>query len=178
MSMIDQDKDKMHEAVEESTVETENKEGVQVLGDTEISEKSDSFKEQLLRVTADFQNYKRRVEKDRAVWMQTAQVSVIKSLLTFLDDMERALEANKGLKEGENNLYVGFELIYKNVIKTLADLGLKELPAEGEFNPHYHEALMQADSSEHQSGHIVQVLSKGYEFKGEIVRHAKVSVAR
>ena len=140
----------------------------------------DTFKLQFMRVSADFANYKRRVEKDRTEWIVSGQKSLIMSFLPFLDDFERALEATRAAatEETAETVLKGFELIYKNLKKTFDDLGIEEIDCSKEFNPDFHEALMQIDSQEHESGQIVSVLTRGYMFKGSVVRHAKVSVAR
>jgi len=138
-----------------------------------------SLKMQLLRVSADFSNYKRRTEKDRTLWITSAQKSVLISLLPVLDDLERALTSTKDLasETATEKVLEGFELIYKNFKKSLDDLGVKEIDCSQQFNPEYHEAVMQVTTSEHESNAIVAVISKGYTFKDTVLRHAKVSVA-
>jgi len=122
-----------------------------------------------MRAAADFQNYKRRVEQQRSSWMQQAQGDVLLPLLSILDDIERALELET---------LAGLELIQKNITKIFKDLGVKEIDCSGQFDPELHEALMQAESADHKSGDIVQVMNKGYTFHDEVLRHAKVSVAK
>ena len=78
----------------------------------------------------------------------------------------------------EHDWLKGLKIIQKKISKSLKVLGIEEIDCSAEFNPRFHEALMQVDSSEHKSGQIVSVLNKGYLFKGEVLRHAKVSVAK
>jgi len=140
----------------------------------------ESWKEQLLRVSADFQNLKRRVEKEKLEWIKIAQVDVIKSFLSLVDDFDRAIESSErsSLSDEVKAWLEGFKMIRKNLSKKLSDLGVSEIDYGKEFDPHLHEALMQVSSKDHKSGEIVQVISPGYLFKDEVIRHAKVSVAK
>lgn len=137
------------------------------------------YKGQFLRVSADFANYKRRVEKERLDWMQTAQASIIQKMLPVCDDLERALNvAQEQVKAEQNSLIEGFLLIQKNVKKTFEELGVQEIDTTGKFNPEFHEALVSVASPDKESGDVVEVLRKGYLYKGKVVRHAQVSVAQ
>lgn len=142
----------------------------------------DAYKAQFLRVSADFANYKRRMDKERMQWATTGQVAVVTAFLPILDDIERALDATRAAQQDGNDELAsaleGLELIEKNLNKVLSELGVVEVACDGAFDPHYHEALMQTHSDEHESGQIVQVLSKGYTYKDVVIRHAKVSVAQ
>lgn len=137
------------------------------------------YKEQFLRVTADFNNYQRRMTKERAQWMRTAQTGIIEAFLPIIDDVERAVAAVEGkeLDEAGQAVVEGVSLVAKNIQKVLADLGITEIDCTGGFDPALHEALMQTESADHESGQIMAVLSKGYQYKDVVVRHAKVSVA-
>jgi molecular chaperone GrpE len=131
-----------------------------------------------LRATADLQNFKRRTERERSEWATLIQIDVIEKMLPILDDVERALAHTEQPTTPETVVQLeGFQLIAKNFKKTLAGLGVEEIPATGLFNPELHEALMQVASSEHRSGEIVQEFRKGYTLKGKVLRHAQVSVA-
>ena len=140
----------------------------------------DRYKDQIVRVTADLTNYKKRVEKERSEWALTAQLSILAAFLPVIEDLNNALMAGEVVAvDKEKEMWLdGFKLIHKKMFKTLADLGVQEIDCSGDFDPHFHEALMQIDSADHASGQIVQVLSKGYLYKGEVVKHAQVSVAR
>lgn len=137
------------------------------------------YKDLYTRVSADFQNYKRRVEKERAEWITQAKSDVIRPLLTVLDDLERAIEScRKQEGEEQKSMLAGLELVYKNITKTFVDLGVETIDCAGEFNPELHEALTQVESKGHKSGEIVEVITQGYTFGGAVLRHAKVSVAK
>lgn len=140
----------------------------------------DRYKEQLVRVSADLQNYKKRVEKERAEWAITAQANLLMVILPILGDLDNAVTMTtvEAAEHDKHGWLDGFKLIHKKMIKTLNDLGVQEIDCSKDFDPHFHEALMQVDSTTQASGAIVQVLAKGYLYKGEVIKHAKVSVAR
>ncbi|MBU1007787.1 nucleotide exchange factor GrpE [Candidatus Dependentiae bacterium] len=131
------------------------------------------------RVSADFQNYKRRVEKERASWIAQAKSDVIRPLLMVMDDLERATESCRKQKSVDGaSVLAGLELVSKNVAKTFSDLGVEEIDCSSTFDPALHEALVQVESEDHETGEIVEVVVKGYLFQGQVLRHAKVSVAK
>lgn len=137
------------------------------------------YKELYLRTQADLQNMKRRMEKERLEWTGTIQADVIEKLLPFVEDLDRAIETAQTNKTEQTAIWLnGFELIAKNLKKTLSGLGVEEISAMGRFNPELHEALMSVQSADHASGMIVQQLSKGFTFKGKVLKHARVSVAQ
>lgn len=138
-----------------------------------------ALKSQLLRISADFANFKNRVTKERSEWEEFAQINIITAFLPMIDDLERALDVAKDkINKDCLSWLAGFELIDKNLKKSLDKLGIKEIDCSSDFDPELHEALMQTDSDKHATGQIVQVLNKGYTFKNRVIRHAKVSVAK
>lgn len=133
------------------------------------------WKDQSARIFADFDNYKKRIDKERVQWMQTAQISVLKDLLSVVDNFDRALSS----KTAENQaMYAGIEMIYKAVVQLLNKHGVKEFAEYKEFDPEFHEALMDIESADHQTGQIVQVLEKGFMVKDVVLRPAKVTIAK
>lgn len=142
---------------------------------TELEE----WKGRAVRVAADFDNYQKRMEKEKTSWMHVAQSNVFIDLLAIVDDFDRALQqAEKDTTHGTNHLQSGVELIQKNLQKMLEKYGVKEIEQMYTFDPELHEGLVQVDSPDHQTGSIVSVLQKGYTFKNSVLRPAKVSVAR
>jgi molecular chaperone GrpE len=143
-----------------------------------------NYKDLYVHLTADLQNFKRRIEKERLEWSETAQGFVISTLLPIFEDFDRAIElagqlsSDSSAANREASHIEGFKLIQKNIKKALVDLGVNEIEATGEFNPEYHEALAHIDSPAHTSGNIAQVFSKGYMFKGKVLKHAQVGVAK
>ena len=139
-----------------------------------------SWKEQFLRISADFENYKKRIAKEQVSWMDTGQMQVLNKLLDIIDNFDRALaqiEKQEQLHQTKA-LFEGFMLIHKELYKLLDAFQVKEIDAHGEFNPEKHEALVQVDAPDQTSGNIVAVLQKGFMFKDKVLRPAKVSVAR
>ena len=134
------------------------------------------YKDLYMRTVADFQNYKRRVEQERAEWMRDAQGETVKQLLPVVDDLQRAISFCDEKKDSK--VLEGLALMQKNVDKTFSDLGVTEIDCSGEFDPGFHEAVVQVDSKDHESGEIVEVISKGYALNDQVIRHAKVSVAK
>lgn len=155
--------------------DTENKQPIASENETEGID----YQGQFLRVSADFANYKRRIEKERLEWMQTAQASVIQKMLPIADDLERALaHAQSQTAQEMNALIDGFVLIQKNLKKVLEEQGVQEINTSGAFDPEFHEALVSVQTEDKQAGDIVDVLRKGYLLKGKVLRHAQVSVAK
>ncbi len=150
----------------------------QAVVDTTVKELQQA-KERLSYLMAEFDNYKRRTEKERIVWMDLARKDMIVDFLPVVDNLESALGYHRGSSEGEEqNLRNGVELIYKSFQKVLAKNKIEEIPIQKTFDPEKHEALMTVESSDHESGDIVTVLEKGFTFKGAVIRPAKVSVAQ
>jgi molecular chaperone GrpE len=144
-----------------------------------VTPEEESFRTQFLRLNADMQNYKRRIEKERLEWMQFSQSQILNKLLPIFDDLDRALDFSKDSEIQNKEKWIeGFKLIQKNWQKELTDIGIEEITTTGKFNPEEHEALMQVESGDKKTGEVVQTLSKGYKFKGTVIRHAKVSVKK
>lgn len=135
----------------------------------------DEWKDRFLRTAAEFENYKKRSEKERAMWIANAQSSLLQDLIEVVDDFDRAFTLRSS---DAQQALAGFELIYKSLQKLLEKYGVSEMKTVEHFDPTMHEAIMQVESSDHKPGDIVQVLQKGYMFKGNVLRPAKVSVAK
>lgn len=132
-----------------------------------------------LSLTADFQNYKKRVDHERAEWSYDAQRKVFVGLLEIIDNFERALDVERKRENAEGVAWLaGFEMIYQSIEKLIHSFGVKEITDFSAFNPKYHEALVQVESGKHKSGEIVQVLQKGYIMHDRVIRPATVSVAK
>lgn len=159
-------------------IEVENKD--QIADQEGCASELTSVKEQLVRLGADFQNYKKRTEKDRAEWSSSAQAAVLLELLPLVDDFDRAL--SEAQKEGVNPEFAqwlaGFELIHKALYELLKNRKVEPIDQITTFDPELHEALMQVESEEHESGQIVQIMQRGFTFNGKVLRPAKVSVAK
>ena len=141
------------------------------------TEENEKVKDQLLRTMAEFDNYKRRTDKEFIDNIQSAGREVIEDILPVTDDFQRSLQ-HADPQKGDA-LLEGINLVYKNLMKVLTKRGLTEIEAVGkEFNPDEHDALMQVDSKEYDSGIIVEVHSKGYKLNDKVIRHSQVLVAK
>ena len=151
----------------------------------QLTEELQRTKDQLLRQAAEYQNYRRRTEKERAEWGRRAQIPVIESMLTVLDDFRRSLDASEQVEQQETPgpayqvLKEGVELVYKNFAGALEKLGVEYIEAVGQpFDENLHEALMQMPASDDaEPGIIVQEIQRGYRLGDRVLRHSKVIVA-
>ena len=139
-----------------------------------------NWREQFIRVNADFQNYKRRMDTDKLRWVSMAQIKVIETFLPLLDELNLAIASSEQHKNASDfeSWIDGFKMIRRNLQTKLDSLGVKEIDCSSKFDPNFHEALMQVDSEDHEEGAVVAVLSPGYTFNDEVIRHAKVSVSK
>ena len=136
------------------------------------------LKDRLVRQMAEFDNYRKRTEKEKTQNYEIGASDFILKLLPVIDNFERGLAAVA--KEDKDTSFVqGIEMIYKQLIKLLDDEGVKEIEALGkEFDPAFHNAVMQQESEEYDSGVVMQVLQKGYMYKDRVLRHSMVMVAK
>jgi molecular chaperone GrpE len=134
------------------------------------------LRETLLRRQADFDNYRKRIEKERAEDTKRATARLIEGLIPVIDGFEHALAAHR---EAEyENYRKGFELIYKQLLDNLARLGVERIePAGKMFDPHLHQAMDRAETTDHEDGAILQVFQPGYVYHGRVLRPAMVRVA-
>lgn len=140
-------------------------------------EKIEALNDRLMRNMAEFDNFRKRTEKEKSQMFETGASSIIEKILPVIDDFERGLAAMSE-EEKATSFAQGIEMIYKKLMSTLTDLGVKPIEAVGkEFDPMYHNAVMQAPSEEYESGIVMQELQKGYMYKEKIVRHSMVMVA-
>lgn len=136
----------------------------------------EDLRQTLLRRQADFENYKKRIERERGEDSKRATARVIEALIPVIDGFEHALAAHR---EDEYASYRrGFELIYKQLLDNLAKLGVERLEPVGQpFDPHLHQAMDRTETAEHEDGTVLQVFQAGYVFHGRVLRPAMVRVA-
>ncbi len=127
-------------------------------------------------LSADFDNYKKRVEKERAQWIDQTVDSVLVTILPVMDDVDRGL-ADRGSEAHPDLHSQGLELIARSFGKILAQYNVEEIPLVKEFDPYLFEAIMRVPSEQHASGEVIAILRKGYRRKGKVLRPAEVSVA-
>lgn len=137
-----------------------------------IAELEDTTKRQL----AEFENFRRRTEQEKAAMFGMGAKSVIEKILPIIDNFERGLSAAP-TDESSQAFVEGMNLIYKQLMTELDKIGVKPIDAKGkEFNPEFHNAVMQVASDELESGTVAEELMKGYMYKDAVVRHSMVSV--
>ena len=139
-------------------------------------EEATEFKNRLLRLQADFDNFRRRNTAEREELATYVTISVVNKFLQILDNFERAEAAAENATDVQS-VVDGMAGIQKQFVKTLEDLGVKEIPAQGEkFNPNFHEAVMRGQNPEMEDETIDMVFEKGYQLHDKVVRHSKVRV--
>lgn len=144
----------------------------------EAEQKAEENYNRFLRAQADFENFRRRTRKEKEELEAYASVSLIEQLLPVLDNFERAIEAGKQTEDQEGMLK-GVEMVFNQIKQVLQQQGLVEIEAVGQpFDPHVHEAVMQVESEEYQSGYVVEELQKGYKLKDRVIRPAMVKVSQ
>ena len=136
----------------------------------------DELRQTLLRRQADFENYRKRIEKERTEDSKRATARVIEGLIPVIDGFEHALASHR---EAEyENFRKGFELIYKQLVDNVTRLGAERVDPLGKpFDPHLHQAMDRTETTEHEDGTILQVFQPGYAFHGRVLRPAMVRVA-
>lgn len=149
----------------------------------ELREERDELRESLLRKAAEFDNYRRRTDREYALRVANANAQLISNLLPILDDLERSLDAARtdGLEPEEAlvGLRDGVQLILGNLERVLRDQGLEPIVAVGEqFDPEKHDALMQVESDKYPSGTVVDEHVRGYKMNDRVLRHAQVLVSK
>lgn len=141
-----------------------------------LKEKIEELEDRVKRQMAEFDNFRKRTEKEKTAMFETGAKSVIEKILPVVDNFERGLATIP--EENRNSPFAeGMEMIYKQLISELEKMEVKPIPAVGEeFNPEFHNAVMQVESEEFESGVIAQELQKGYTYRDSVVRHSMVAV--
>jgi len=143
-----------------------------------LKQERDSFYDRLLRKQAEFENYKKRVDREKAESAQSASADLMRELLNALDSFELALRNAASEGQGSEDMLRGFELIYKQLQDTLARFGLKPFEAKGKkFDPNFHQAVSTQATNEVEENTIIDELRKGYLLHGRLLRPAMVNVA-
>jgi molecular chaperone GrpE len=158
----------------EGNVESE---ALRVDGDVaKLATDLEDLRQTLLRRQADFDNYKKRIEKERAEDFKRTTARLIEALIPVIDGFEQALAAHR---EAEyENYRRGFELIYKQLLDNIAKLGAERVDPTGKpFDPHLHQAMDRTETTEDEDGTVLQVFQPGYVFHGRVLRPAMVRVA-
>ena len=152
---------------ESESQDTKNKELEKLANDNE---------EKYLRLYAEFENYKRRIQKENQINATYKAQGVLTDILPSIDNIERALQI-EGDDESFKSLQKGVQMVHESLLRALKDNGLEEILAEGkEFDPNLHQAVVQDDNPDFKSGEVTQELQKGYKLKDRVLRPSMVKV--
>ena len=144
--------------------------------DNKLQEKVDELEDKVKRQMAEFDNFRKRTEKEKSAMFETGAKSVIEKILPVVDNFERGI-AGLSEEEMKQPFAEGMNMVYKQLMQELEKLEVKPIEAVGcEFDPNLHNAVMQVESEEYESGIIAQELLKGYTYRDTVVRHSTVAV--
>ena len=146
--------------------------------DNKLQDRVDELEDRVKRQMAEFENFRKRTDKEKTAMFETGAKSVIEKILPVVDNFERGLA---GLSEEEKKqpFAEGMAMVYKQLMAELDKLEVKPIEAVGcEFDPNLHNAVMQVESDEYESGIIAQELQKGYTYRDTVVRHSMVAVVQ
>ena len=143
----------------------------------------EEYKDKYIRTHADFENIKKRLEKDKTNAIIYANESFAKDILAVMDSFENAINSIESANQDNTDEVIkqmkeGVKLTHEQLKKVLEKNSIKEVDCDGEFDPEFHQAIMQVDSDNHETGDVVQVMQKGYTIKERILRPAMVSTCK
>lgn len=145
--------------------------------DNELQKKYDELNNQYIRLAADFDNYRKRQAQERESLLKYGAESTLKKIIDVLDNFERGAKANETIEDCEK-VKESFNLVHKQLLDVLSKAGLEVIEAKGkEFDPNFHEAVMQTPTSEYPEHTIIEELQKGYKLEDRVLRPSLVNVA-
>ncbi len=141
-------------------------------------EKIEQLEDRVKRQMAEFENFRKRTEREKQAMFETGAKSVVEKILPVVDNFERGFATVD--PEDANDAFVdGMKMVYKQLMTELENMGVKPIEAVGcEFDPNFHNAVMQVESEEYESGVVAQELLKGYTYRDTVVRHSMVAVVQ
>jgi len=160
-------------------VETDDASAVETAPDTsELQRQRDEYYERLLRKSAEFDNYRKRIERERQQVTEAAAADLLTELLPLVDDLERALKVDVGAKDVDAYRR-GVELIHRQLLEVLRKRGVRPLDVVGaDFDPHYHQAVAHEHVEGRREGEVTEEFAKGYMLGDRLLRPAMVKVAK
>ncbi len=172
----EKNKSNQESAGEEKTVTLKESEYSKLKQD---AQQAKEYWDRLLRLQADFENTRKRLEKERQDFFKYANEGIVLELLNILDDLERAVELASEKHQDQAAFLKGVEMILAHIYGLLKTNGVKPIEAQGKlFDPHYHEALMQVENKDLPEHTIVEELQKGYLLNDRVIRTTKVKVSK
>lgn len=170
----------------ESTDETDPEQKIEELAERveALEQERDELNDQMLRKAAEFENYRRRMDREKKRRHEAGMLEVVEPILEVLDDFERSIDAAEELQETQDpesayeSLKGGVEMVFRKFRDTLETLGVEPIEAEGDpFDEELHEAMMRQPSDEVEPGTVLQEVRKGYQMGDRVIRHSRVVVA-
>lgn len=170
--------EEISEEIVEEEIKEESKEESDVKKENPLKKKVDELEDRYRRLYAEFDNFRKRSEKEKSGMFDMGAKTVIEKILPVVDNFERALE-NVSEEEKENPFVDGVEKIYKQMISTFEDMDVKPIKTVGEkFDPNLHNAVMTDTESDEEEDIITADFQKGYTYKDQVVRHSMVKVKK
>ncbi|MGG6264428.1 nucleotide exchange factor GrpE [Leptolyngbya sp. AN03gr2] len=143
-----------------------------------LKKQAEELNNQYMRIAADFENFRRRTQREREELETQIKCNTVKELLPVVDNFERARSQIKPQTEGESAIHKSYQGVYKDMVDRLKKVGVAPMKAQGkEFDPNLHEAVMREPTSEYPEGAVVEELMRGYMLDDKVLRHAMVKVA-
>lgn len=162
----------------DTKIEIEDTDSADSDKDAAYKEKIAGLEDKLKRQMAEFENFRRRTSREKEQMFSMGERNVAEKMLPIVDNFERGL-AQIPDEEKDKAFASGMQMVYKQLIKQLEDIGVKPIEAVGkDFDPNYHNAVMQVDSEEYESGKVAQEFQKGYMYHDTVLRHSMVGVAK
>jgi molecular chaperone GrpE len=171
--------DELNESSDEQTAAaTESAPGEAAADVNELQRQRDEYYDRLLRKTAEFDNYRKRVERERGQLAETAASDLLEELLPLVDDLERALRAEPG-SDGADAYRRGVELIHRQLVDLLRKRGVRTIETLGmDFDPHFHQAVAHEMAEGRREGEVIEEFRRGYMLGDRLLRPAMVKVAK
>lgn len=158
---------------------TDQTEDTPIVDVAALTTERDDFKDRLLRMTAEFDNYRKRVDRERRELSEAAAADLIRDLLPIMDDLERAMAAARANAGGEHALLRGVELTHRQLLDQLRRRGVEPIEAVGQmFDPELHESVAAEPAAGKPDGEILEEYRRGYRAGGRLLRPSMVKVAK
>ncbi|WP_425427176.1 nucleotide exchange factor GrpE [Bacillus oleivorans] len=143
----------------------------------ELEQKLEEAENKQLRMHADFENFKRRLQNEKQMIEKYKAQSLVTDLLPALDNFERALKADQ-VDDSLRPFFQGMEMVYKSILEAMKNAGVEQIESVGKaFDPHQHQAVMKESSSEHEPDTVIEEFQKGYKLKDRVIRPSMVKVS-
>ena len=164
------------EATEENTEEVADKKKKKKAKKDKKDEKIEELNDRLMRNLAEFENFRNRSEKEKSAMFEIGAKSVVEKILPVIDNLERGFDGLSE-EEKENPFVKGIEAVYKQMMTSMAEIGVAPIEALGqEFDPNFHNAVMHDEDDSEESNKVIEEFQKGYMYKDSVVRHSMVKV--